>query len=75
MTNSDSPAGMDVVKVAVVMVEASVEEEEKEASEDFVDEGARPGFLPVLGTVVPPCQSHGQWRAWGSLQGGLPWWE
>ena len=75
MTNSDPPAGTDAVKATVVVAEVSVEEEEKEASEDFVDEGARPGFLPVLGTVVPPCQSHGQWRTWGSPQGGLAWWE
>ena len=30
-------------------------EEEKEASEDLVDEGAGPGFLPALGMLVPAC--------------------
>ena len=75
MKKADTPGVLNGGVGTEVVVEAPVEEEEKEASEDFVDEGARPGFLPVLGTVVPPCQSHGQWRAWGSLQGGLPWWE
>lgn len=68
--NSESLGGTKKVNLDVVV--ASAREEEKEARPRWKKEYGQ--FSPSTGDAGSTL-SHGKWRAWGSQQDGLAWWD